>query len=98
VIAAGDSARSVATNKLYEYLAAGRPVLVLGDDSQAARTVQEAGCGIVAPAGDPAAVADALRRLATGETPGAAGAIEQFSWPVLAERFDREIEAAVGAR
>jgi glycosyltransferase involved in cell wall biosynthesis len=98
VIAEGSSGKSVATNKLYEYLAAGRPVLVLGEDSEAARTVRDGGAGIVAPAGDPAAVADALRRLVTSDLPGGTGAIEQYSWPVLAERFERELEAAVGRR
>jgi glycosyltransferase involved in cell wall biosynthesis len=94
VIAEGDSVTSVATNKLYEYLAAGRPVLVLGDGSEAARIVREAGSGIVTPAGDPAAVADALRRLEEGSLRGAPTGIERFSWPLLAERFEREIEAA----
>jgi glycosyltransferase involved in cell wall biosynthesis len=96
VIAKGASAVSVAPGKLYEYLAAGRPVLVLGEESEAARTVQEMGAGIVAPADDPAAVAEALRQLEAGTAPRGPGALERFSWPVLAERFDAEIEAACG--
>jgi glycosyltransferase involved in cell wall biosynthesis len=96
VIAAGASGRSVATNKLYEYLAAGRPVFVLGEQSEAARTVREAEAGIVAPAGDPAAVAEALRRLEAGAAGGSRNAIERFSWSLLAQRFEAEIEAACG--
>ena len=98
VIAEGASGRSVATNKLYEYLAAGRPVLVLGDDSEAARTVREGDAGIVAAAGDSAAVADALRRLVTGDLPETSMPVERFSWPVLAERFEEELAAAVETR
>jgi glycosyltransferase involved in cell wall biosynthesis len=98
VIAEGASGRSVATNKLYEYLAAGRPVLVLGEDSEAARTVRDGGAGIVARAGDPAAVAAALRRLIAGDVPEPSVAVDRFSWPVLAERFEQELEAVVEAR
>jgi glycosyltransferase involved in cell wall biosynthesis len=97
VIAEGASATSVATNKLYEYLAARRPVLVLGRDSEAARIVGETGAGVVAAADDPAAVADALRRLMGGGWT-AEPDIRRFAWPVLAERFEHEIEAACGAR
>ncbi len=101
VIAEGDSARSVATNKLYEYLAAGRPVLVLGEESEAAQTVRESGAGIVAPAGDRGGVAAALTRLVDGVQPVSPG-IERFAWPALAERFEAEIprrrSGAKGAR
>ena len=97
VIAEGDSARSVATNKLYEYLAAGRPVLVLGEESEAAQTVRESGAGIVAPAGDRGGVAAALTRLVDGVRPVSPG-IERFAWPALAERFEAAIEAAIGSK
>ena len=96
VLAEGASGRSVATNKLFEYLAAGRPVLVLGEDSEAARIVRDTGGGVAVPRGDPKPIASALRRLVAGELrPGASG-IERFAWPALAERFEREIELAAG--
>lgn len=98
VVASGASMRSVATNKLYEYLAARRPVLVLGEGSEAARIVREAGAGIVAPDNDPAAVAQALRQLVTSAAWPPAVGIDRFAWPALAERFDEEIEAAIAAR
>jgi glycosyltransferase involved in cell wall biosynthesis len=97
VVAEGASLRSVATNKLFEYLAAGRPVLVLGEGSEAARIVQEARAGIVAPGNDPQAVAAALRRLMAGEIKPSGTGLEGFAWPVLAERFEEEIERAVAA-
>jgi glycosyltransferase involved in cell wall biosynthesis len=95
VLAAGVSARSVATNKLFEYLAARRPVLVLGDNSVAARIVGEAGGGIVAPADDPKAIAAALRMLVEGHIEPANVDLARFAWPVLAERFEREIDAVL---
>jgi glycosyltransferase involved in cell wall biosynthesis len=93
VLAAGASARSVATNKLFEYLAARRPVLVLGANSAAARIVREAGGGIVADAHDPQAIAAALRMLVEGNVEPANIDLARFAWPLLAERFEAEIEA-----
>jgi glycosyltransferase involved in cell wall biosynthesis len=54
--------------KLSAYLAAGRPV-VATEVSDQPRVIGEAGCGVVVPPGDPAALAEALRRLAA--LPGA---------------------------
>ena len=45
-------------------LAAGRPTLVVApDETDAARIVTRAGCGLVADPDDPEAVADAVRRV-----------------------------------
>jgi glycosyltransferase involved in cell wall biosynthesis len=94
VIAQGASARSVATNKLFEYLAARRPVLVLGSESEAARIVAETGGGIAAD-DDPGAIAAALRRLVAGDVQARGVGLERYAWPALAERFEREIEASL---
>ena len=54
----------VVPSKLYSILAAGRPVLaVAASNSDAARIVTEAGCGLAADPGDPTAVAAAIREL-----------------------------------
>jgi glycosyltransferase involved in cell wall biosynthesis len=54
----------VVPSKLYSTLAAGRPVLVVAaPESDAARIVTNAGCGLTADPDDPAAVAAALRQL-----------------------------------
>jgi glycosyltransferase involved in cell wall biosynthesis len=54
----------VVPSKLYSILAAGRPVLaVAAANSDAARIVCEAGCGMAADPDDPAAVAAAIRAL-----------------------------------
>jgi glycosyltransferase involved in cell wall biosynthesis len=94
VFAEGASAPSVATNKLFEYLAARRPVLVLGDNSEAARIVRAADSGIGAPAGDPQAIAEAVRKLVAGDVQANGVDLDQYAWPALAERFEREICAS----
>lgn len=49
--------------KLYEYLAAGAPILVFGDTGVAADLVRRLGAGIVVPAGDSSALQSAFERL-----------------------------------
>jgi glycosyltransferase involved in cell wall biosynthesis len=83
----GDRQVGVATGKLYEYLAARRPVLVLGEQSEAARIVRAAGAGRTAPAGDPRAIAEALRReVVEPAPPPAASALEPYSYAAIARR------------
>lgn len=53
--------RGEATGKLFEYLAAARPVLVLGDDSEAARIVATQGAGWAIPTRDADAAEVVLR-------------------------------------
>jgi glycosyltransferase involved in cell wall biosynthesis len=93
VLAQGSSATSVATNKLFEYLATRRPVLVLGDNSEAARIVRAVGSGVAVSADDPTAIAEAVRALVSGKVRANGVGIDRFAWPALAERFENEIEA-----
>jgi glycosyltransferase involved in cell wall biosynthesis len=90
----GSSRRSVATGKLYEYLLAGCPVLVLGEETEAARIVAETGTGIATSAVDPRAIAEALRDLVEREWVHDAdeNAIGQYSWTSLANRYAELIE------
>jgi glycosyltransferase involved in cell wall biosynthesis len=94
VVAKGMSSASVATGKLFEYLAAGPPILVLGEGTEAARIVSETGAGVATSATDPEAIAAALRRLA--ETPSDDGRetelLARYSYPLLAERYAQLIE------
>jgi glycosyltransferase involved in cell wall biosynthesis len=94
VVAKGVSSASVATGKLFEYLAAGPPILVLGERTEAARIVAETGAGLATSATDPEAIAAALRRLA--ETPSADGRntelLARYSYPLLAKRYAQLIE------
>jgi glycosyltransferase involved in cell wall biosynthesis len=99
VIAAGASERSVATGKLYEYLTAERPILVLGDRSEAARIVAATGTGIAVRANDAHAIAAALRRLLAGlEADRRPDAIAAYSWDALAERASALVEQVCGRR
>ena len=52
--------RGLVPGKLYEYLGAGRPILALVPESEAADLIRELGCGEVVPPGDGEAVARAL--------------------------------------
>ena len=54
--------------KLFEYLAAGRPILALAAGTEAGRVVAETGGEVVA-ADDPEAIADALKRLVAPRPP-----------------------------
>jgi glycosyltransferase involved in cell wall biosynthesis len=84
--------RGEATGKLFEYLGAERPILVLGDQSEAARIVTEAGAGLAAPADDPEAIGAALERLLAGG--GEAAAPERYSYPEIARRYAELVELA----
>ena len=49
----------IAPNKVYDYLAAGRPVILAAEAAN--DVVHDAGAGITVPPDDPAALADAIR-------------------------------------
>ena len=58
---------SIATGKLYEYLAAGRPILALAGDNEAARIVGETRTGRTVGPDDVAGIRRALAAVASGE-------------------------------
>jgi glycosyltransferase involved in cell wall biosynthesis len=91
-------ARSIATGKLFEYLGAGRPVLVVGAGSEAARIVAGTGAGTAVRGDDAGEIASALERLADHGLPAPTGAVQAYSWPALAERWEREIECTIARR
>jgi glycosyltransferase involved in cell wall biosynthesis len=94
VVTEGVGRRSVATGKLFEYLAAGRPILVLGDGTEAARIVAETGSGIGVPADDARAIAAALRRIVEEPpAPPEPGAAQAYGYPVLIDRLAAAIES-----
>jgi glycosyltransferase involved in cell wall biosynthesis len=54
----------IVPSKFYGILAAGRPVLFIGDpDGELARVIREAQCGMALSVGEPAPLAEAVRRL-----------------------------------
>ncbi len=73
--------------KLFEYLAAGPPILALAAGTEAGRVVAEAG-GEAVPADDVPEIVRALGRLAAGELrPSDLKARERYSYPGVAERM-----------
>ena len=82
--------RTVYPNKVFDYMAAGRPV-VLAIDGVIRDVVEQAGAGIAVPPGDALALAEAIRSLAAdpqkGRQMGMAGR------RCVEERFDRALLA-----
>ncbi len=54
-------------NKVFDYMAAGRPV-ILAIDGVIRQVIESAHCGIFTQPGDPAGLADAIRKLASDKT------------------------------
>jgi glycosyltransferase involved in cell wall biosynthesis len=84
--------------KLFEYLAARRPILALAAGTEAGRVVEAVGGDAVA-ADDPAAIAAALQRLTAGELHAPPqDAIAAYTYPAPAERMVEVIERALRRR
>jgi glycosyltransferase involved in cell wall biosynthesis len=89
-------ARSQLLNiKLFEYLAAGRPIMALARGTEAGRVAAELGAEVVG-ADDVAAIRRALSRLAAGELrPPRPEVVRPYTYPALAERMVEAVEAAI---
>jgi colanic acid biosynthesis glycosyl transferase WcaI len=91
---------SVVPSKLTNYLAAGRPAIVIADPgSEAVRVVEEAGCGFAVQPGRPDLLAQVLCRLASNPAEGAALGARGRAY--AAERWDKDrtvdlLEGALG--
>jgi glycosyltransferase involved in cell wall biosynthesis len=88
-------------NKVFDYMAAGRPVL-LAIDGVIREKVETAGAGIFVPPGNPEALAKAVRRLVNdrdqGERMGQAGRAyveEHFDRKILARKMEQLFSAAL---
>jgi hypothetical protein len=101
LVITGPGQTGVATGKLYEYLTAGRPILVIGDETAAARIVHRTGAGVAVGRDDPTALCDALRRVAENPddlprpTPEA---VAPFAYPALAAQMTSLVEQAIDRR
>jgi glycosyltransferase involved in cell wall biosynthesis len=83
--------------KLFEYLAAGRPILALAAGTEAGRIAARAGAAVVA-ADDRGAILEALRRLAVeGLRPPDPGASGEFAYPAPAARMAEAARTAIEA-
>ena len=83
--------------KLFEYLAAQRPILALAAGTEAGRIAAEAGVAVVA-ADDPEAILEALRRVADAELrPPDPRVVAEFAYPAPAERMAEAARSAIEA-
>ena len=74
-------------NKVFDYMAAGRPV-VLAIDGVIRQVVESAGCGVFAAPGDPSALAQAVRTLA--DNPAKSRLMGLAGRKELEEHFNRD--------
>jgi glycosyltransferase involved in cell wall biosynthesis len=77
-------------NKVFDYMAAGRPV-ILAIEGVIRQVVEDPGAGIFVPPGDPEAMADAVRRLA--QNPNRARAMGLSGRAYIESHFNRRILA-----
>lgn len=92
--------RSQATGKLYEYLAANRPILSLGVENEASRIIAETRSGDAVPPRDVDAITDALARTLDGRLPFTPDPdrLAAYRHPAPAHRIEQLIEDAIARR
>lgn len=83
--------RTTYPNKVFDYMAAGRPV-VLAIDGVIRQVVEDAEAGVFVPPGDPKALAAAIEELATD--PAKAREMGRRGRAAVVEHFDRRRQAA----
>ena len=84
--------------KLFEYLAAGRPILALAGGTEAGRVVEEIG-GETVRADDVTAIAAALARVAAGDLAAPpTEAVAPYTYPAPAEGMAAAVELAIARR
>jgi colanic acid biosynthesis glycosyl transferase WcaI len=96
---------SVAPAKLLAYMSSARPIVVaVNSDSETARLIQEAGCGLVTPAGDAEAFAVAVRSLKAdpkmARSMGRAGRAyvdKHFQPEAIFDRWEGMLQEAAGS-
>ena len=91
---------SEATGKLFEYLAAGRPILALAERNEAQRIVIATGTGVSVSPHDEGQIAAALRAVADGALADcyAPHGLERFTYPGPASTVAGLVEEAIGLR
>ncbi len=95
ILLAVDAYKTTYPNKVFDYMAAGLPV-VLAIDGVIRRVVEEAEAGLFSQPGDPAAIAEAVRRLVAD--PAFADKLGQAGRRCVERDFDRQHLAAKMAR
>jgi glycosyltransferase involved in cell wall biosynthesis len=89
--------RSNIPGKLWEYLAARRPILALADGNEAAWLVRETRTGLTVPPGDVDAIEAALHRVLNDDLDGiyAPRNVEAYAYPGPAREVSELIERAI---
>lgn len=89
-----------APGKLFEYLAAGRPIVCLGDGNEAARVVRETRTGVTAAPDDVDGIGAVLRDLIAGRVGDAFAPerLDQYVYPAPAALVEAEVERAIARR
>lgn len=92
--------RSEAPGKLFEYLGAGRPILVLGVGNDGAAIVEETRTGRCVPPHDIDAIAAGLQAAVSGDLVANYDpvGVERYMYPAPAEAMERVIETAIERR
>jgi glycosyltransferase involved in cell wall biosynthesis len=96
----GPGHTSEATGKLFDYLAAGRPILALARDNVAARIIGETGTGTAVAPEDIGAITKALEATVDGTLAAAYNAhgLDRYAYPRPAEEVAELIERAIAQR
>jgi glycosyltransferase involved in cell wall biosynthesis len=91
---------SEATGKLFEYLAAERPILALAADNDAARIVTETDTGVVVHPHDVGGIQRALEAMADGTFARSCArcGLARYTYPPLAEEVADIVEQAIACR
>ena len=91
---------SEASGKVFEYLAARRPIVALAEGNEAERIVRETNTGVTVPPDDVDTIAAALRRVGTGELADkyAPVGLDRYTYPGPAEAMAEVIEEAIARK
>ena len=87
--------KSIVHGKLFEYLAAEKPILALAGDNEPARIVRETQTGEVFPPDDVDAIVRGLRRVAERALSFAPRGVERYTYEEAARTLSNEIEVAI---
>jgi glycosyltransferase involved in cell wall biosynthesis len=89
-----------ATGKLFEYLAAGRPILALAHENAAAGIVQETGTGRTVAPDDVPGIVSALKSAVEGglDADYRPRGLERYRYPGIADALVEQVELAISRR
>jgi glycosyltransferase involved in cell wall biosynthesis len=98
LLTSGDHTSQI-TGKLFEYLAANRPIIAVAPDNEAARLVRETNTGVVVAPDDVQAIVGALRAAASGQLASRfrPRGLERYRYPGPEKAFVESMEHAIAS-